>query len=137
MLFGFWNFSYETGDPAEAYGVKTVRRLTNTASQSSFEVAAEWIRHCQIHHNCSGNLAFMSPGAPGPRRLVDVHAFGASSLDSRLVEISASGPCPKYVTLSYCWGETQNVEHLTTRESLESRRQRISHDSLPRTLQDS
>lgn len=40
----------------------------------------------------------------------------------------------RYVALTYCWGNTQNF--LTTRENLESMKDRIPWDKLPQTIKD-
>ncbi|KAF4613393.1 hypothetical protein G7Y89_g15492 [Cudoniella acicularis] len=44
-------------DPAEEFGVKTRKVLTNTSSEQSFETAASWLEDCILHYPCGQNVS--------------------------------------------------------------------------------
>ncbi|KAE9363408.1 HET-domain-containing protein [Stipitochalara longipes BDJ] len=132
--------------------VSTTRRgLINTASTSSLQTAIQWCNDCIQHHDCTRNL-FQSSDQPevfvslqasertsgaivsngGPKRLIDLRAFGESSLDARLIEPTSNA---NYVALSYCWGSAPTNRYHTTMDTLLSRQTRIDYSVMPLTIQ--
>jgi len=123
-------------------GVPARRKLTNTASPASFEIARHWIRKCRQSHNCGAIPWFLSKEysrEQWPSRLVEVSFFGSTSEDIRLVDVLQLKSCPDYTTLSYCWGLDRNLHerYITTTARLASRLERIQFSILPQTLKDS
>jgi hypothetical protein len=120
------------GDPAEKYGITAKSELSNTQSKESFEIATQWIDECTADHACSTHLPLKEREDIFPSRLVDLDAFGDRSADVKLV--SNDGTHKKYVTLSYCWGNSRTFT--TTSRSLRLRSTRINFSTLPKTFQD-
>ena len=98
----------------------------NAASPKSLNRAVQWVRKCSdTHSGCRGENSSM------PFRVLDVD--DDLSLDKiRLCE--SKGLYGNYITLSHCWG---NESPFTTQlSSIESRKQGIQFDELPKTFQD-
>jgi hypothetical protein len=142
------SFKYLTksqlGDPAAKYGIRIKKRLSNTASLSSFQIASNWLRYCLSYHDCSDSI--FGQGIEDtelklklslnqvPKRLIDTEAFGTSSQDVRLVYYDSN--CSSYITLSYCWGQNISETYTTTVATIQDREQRIVFKELPRTFRD-
>ena len=107
---------------------------TDVASPESFARARQWLRDClnagSEHQNCGS-----APPANNlvvPARLLDV---GTDALESpvRLYSPSISERI-RWCSLSYCWGGDQPAK--LTKGRLNTYSQRISLDSLPKTIRD-
>jgi hypothetical protein len=98
-------------------------RLTDTASQVGFRRIRNWIESCDRDHHCYSSIP------PLPSRVLDV---GLTSQYIRLVE--TLGQYGKYVALSHCWGASNLIS--TRFDTLQSHRNGISLQDLPRTFQD-
>ena len=126
--------SSSTGDPAEHYGVNTLRPLTRTSSRESIQWARQRIEHCTNNHDC-GRILNTSPDTTQqlihPIRLVDVRMIDRSQV--RLVSIEAAS---QYATLSYCWGTNPDPPWVTTTSNMVSRHVGFSTHILPQTLRD-
>jgi hypothetical protein len=86
-----------------------------------------WITDCvRDHPECQ-----VSSKKSFPSRLLDVGAFDQQLLQCFLVDAVAS--MVEYVTLSYCWGESQPL--LTTKVNLGAHKQGILISNMPTTLQ--
>ncbi|KAB8226122.1 heterokaryon incompatibility protein-domain-containing protein [Aspergillus novoparasiticus] len=77
----------------------------------------------------------------GPLRLIDVRAFcGDHSHDIECghnIQLVENLPvCPKYMTLSHCWGKRLDTNAITTRGNLSSRMKEIKLDDLPANFWD-
>ncbi|KAG4435024.1 hypothetical protein IFR05_009480 [Cadophora sp. M221] len=46
----------DEGDPAQEFGVKTRKILTDTSSEQSFQTATTWLEDCILHHPCDQNV---------------------------------------------------------------------------------
>ncbi|KAK8013888.1 hypothetical protein PG990_007184 [Apiospora arundinis] len=68
-----------------------------------------------------------------PARLLDVTpSFDVSPPYNDAVRLVDVGQhCPKYITLSHCWGKTISGEHITTTSNIDSRKSRINVSELP------
>ncbi|KAE8361379.1 heterokaryon incompatibility protein-domain-containing protein [Aspergillus caelatus] len=152
------------GDPAEKFGVPAITSpLPGTRSDDSFKFIEHCLQECLGNHNCSISMfrsrrhaTFrtttvndgLEPKRPndmvetgGPLRLVDVRAFcGDHNYDIecghnvRLVENLPV--CPRYMTLSHCWGQKLDTNAITTRGNLSSRMKGIKLDDLPANFRD-
>ncbi|KAM5357787.1 hypothetical protein ACJZ2D_015915 [Fusarium nematophilum] len=103
------------------------------------KVIRPWINSCdteQGHHQHCGNKSFRDQGSL-PTRLIDVGTSTSNAV--RLVvtseDLASSIQESKYLTLSYCWGQS-NESAKTTRANLGERREKIHMESLPLTIQD-
>lgn len=139
-------------DPASAYGVFKINRLTSTASEGSLQVAKAWVAKCDSDHTCDKEDQPFEKSEPEdsartiapltlsdsdkvvkPKRLIDLFAFGEASLDVKLVDgLVVDG---RYSTLSYCWGTSITGRCTTTGDTLALRESRISYETLPLTVQ--
>ena len=96
-----------------------------TSSHRSFATAKVWLDSCLTSHKaCTTHTENCLPA-----RVVNVGNPG----EDPFLYVSA-GECEPYLTLSYCWGPANLAT--TTKSNLEARRQGISLESLPATLQD-
>ncbi|KAF2995832.1 hypothetical protein E8E13_002243 [Curvularia kusanoi] len=109
-------------------------REANPSLQFSLDVCLSWLSTClKEHKRCWPCDAKASKSLP--TRLLDVSVPGQQSI--RLVH-SKDIEEPEeavYVTLSYCWGETNDVAR-TTKENFTDRQNAIQVETLPQTLQD-
>ncbi|KAF4340619.1 hypothetical protein FBEOM_5465 [Fusarium beomiforme] len=89
-----------------------------------------------IHQECDVGWFRQDLKLTPPTRLIDVNINDPDIV--RLIipaEDFGEDFIPKYLTLSYCWGTT-NESTNTTRATLAARREGFSVESLPRTIQD-
>lgn len=112
------------------------------------------LEYCTEHHNCLRQSSFQpiveesEESEPkqrildvttSPSRLIDVSPLDLKdeSIDDSVVKlIDVSDSCPRYITLSHCWGGTLTPEHCTMTDNLAARKLGIAFDSLPCTFQD-
>ncbi|KAL8369482.1 hypothetical protein RB595_000006 [Gaeumannomyces hyphopodioides] len=107
--------------------------LWDTNSDSTFDSVRGWIRECDSNHHC---LARNKSSSGSPKRLLDV---GDASIfpSIRVVEIPHLEPGPKYVALSYCWGDpSKHAQLRTLKSNADQHRAGIDFLSLPKTIQD-
>jgi hypothetical protein len=103
------------------------------------EVIGPWVDDCDagkgLHQRCRP-IASMNTGHL-PTRLIDVGTCPTDTV--RLVvaseDIPKTGEQPKYLTLSYCWGWS-NDPAKTTSQNFHERRRNIDTENLPQTIQD-
>jgi hypothetical protein len=95
-------------------------------------LARQWLQTCGIEHSCgpsSETKGFL------PRRLLEIPQSEEAPL-KLVFSKDVSGPeFPDYLTLSYCWGNS-NLAACTTQENIVERRHAITLSSLPQTIQD-
>ena len=98
----------------------------NAASPKSLKRAIQWVKRCsETHSGCGGENTSM------PLRVLDVN----DDLSLGRVRLCESkNLCGKYITLSHCWGNESSFS--TEQSSMESRKQGIQFDELPKTFQD-
>ncbi|EEU36502.1 uncharacterized protein NECHADRAFT_25592, partial [Fusarium vanettenii 77-13-4] len=103
------------------------------------DVIRPWVDNCDAAKNWHQDCQPVTTRNPDyfPTRLIDVGTCQEDIV--RLVVTSedilkATEP-PKYLTLSYCWGQS-NSPAKTTPQNYEKRRVNIDTESLPRTIQD-
>ncbi|RGP70263.1 hypothetical protein FSPOR_4163 [Fusarium sporotrichioides] len=95
-------------------------------------LASTWIRSCrQTHQNCGSYSATREPKVL-PTRLIDVSTDALSQ--PRLVIPLPHPPGFEYIALSYAWGSSNFIK--TTSSNLESMRQNLPWNQLPKTIQD-
>ncbi|KAF4967247.1 hypothetical protein FSARC_5159 [Fusarium sarcochroum] len=89
-----------------------------------------------IHQECDAEWFKQDVNSRSPTRLIEVDV--GDSNKARIVVPEEDLPKdyrPKYLTLSYCWGIT-NESATTTRATIASRRQGFNIDTLPKTIRD-
>jgi hypothetical protein len=88
------------------------------------------LQHCKERHEKCRKQRSLTLSMP--TRLIAVESSG--NIDVHLEEL-AGGKTESYVALSYCWGSGQeNI--MTTRANLLERLQKISFETLPKTIKD-
>lgn len=132
-------FALISGSNAERAGVPVAHLVDIYAiNQRNINCLKNLLQSCHTHHlTCCLDLStelvkmheeqFRSPGTP--RRLVDVRMNDDTKI--RVMEVSG---CPKYATLSYCWGSYPQL--CATRENLSQLEQGLSISSLCPAIQD-
>lgn len=106
--------------------LKTMEKDPN--STASFAIASSWLRNClENHDSCKPPAEFQK----SPKRLIDV---GNETRDPFLVDISPGSRQIKWLSLSYCWGEKQEVK--LTKDTMCRLRSGIPLKELDRTIQD-
>ncbi|RSL69642.1 hypothetical protein CEP54_002093 [Fusarium duplospermum] len=127
-------------EPERFPSTKAIRRETLDQDLESLirEVIRPWIDGCDtgtsLHQHCQP----ITQNTPGvlPTRLIDV---GLCAMDNVCLVVTEDIPKasekPKYLTLSYCWGGS-NDSAKTTLQNFEERQKNIDTASLPRTIQD-
>jgi hypothetical protein len=106
------------------------RRILNEAfePEACAAVIKHWIHQCHYWHTqCDP----MIPMKPISRRLVQV----CDDKTVRLVDTSTISGDYKYMTLSYCWGQSKSL--CTTTSNIQKFMERIEFEDLPRGIQDS
>ncbi|KAI9699584.1 MAG: hypothetical protein M1820_007083 [Bogoriella megaspora] len=104
------------GRPVEARGG------TSTATAR----ARKWLEECDKHPSCNPRVTFL------PSRVIDVGDINTPEV--HLWEPVPEGTVGKYVSLSYCWGESPGFT--TTRATIEERKRGITIHDMPATYQD-
>jgi hypothetical protein len=153
-------------DPAADAGVHWVRKLgTNTASESSFRIAQEWLEQCitsddnmkmpfvvlvnpssktlpEAHEDhvwsetdIRLNTAVERLPAETPKRLIDLASNKFEAHKVQLIE--THGLAFRYATLSYCWGFPHEGDWLTMRSNVTERADALETGSMPKTVRDS
>ncbi|KAM7206376.1 Heterokaryon incompatibility protein (HET) domain containing protein [Naviculisporaceae sp. PSN 640] len=85
-----------------------------------------WLSKCLGEHSRCG----AGPESRLPTRVLDV----GSKMSDPIRLHEPRGEKSRYLCLSYCWGKAPFIS--TTRETLESRKQKIKYDDLPQTFRD-
>ncbi|KAI1077774.1 hypothetical protein F5B20DRAFT_252721 [Whalleya microplaca] len=98
-----------------------------TASPRAFKVARAWLENCKYYHSTCSEAKDEDPVLP--TRVIDV---GNETSQPFLYE--GNGKRAPYLSLSYCWGHSNNFK--TTKESLPDRMKAIPLSALPPTLRD-
>ena len=133
---------------ASKYNIPAVnKQLSNTRSSETFQFIEECLEECCKTHDCAqGALALpieefeknsTQSSTEYPTRLIEVSPSSEPHLEStdvRLVDIESR--CPRYMTLSHCWGEGLADESKTLCSNLSERKSRISLHSLSPTFRD-
>ncbi|CAN9365049.1 unnamed protein product [Alternaria alternata] len=88
------------------------------------------LKECLGHPKCI-NAAKKAGNRIAPKRLLDVREHA----NARLHRISP-GEHPRYVALSYCWGDTQPEQVKTTKANLQSRHDVTNLSGFPQTIRD-
>ncbi|KAI1125357.1 heterokaryon incompatibility protein-domain-containing protein [Nemania abortiva] len=132
------------GDPAESLGFPPVNRsLSNTRSNETFEFIHRCMDECLHKHECE--QPFSSEQGAGPKdrsqwpaRLIYVNPNRDSNEDHiRVIDITES--CPRFMTLSHCWGEPRRTlldKDKTKKDNLHQRKLSIPVKTLCRNFQD-
>ncbi|KAK3989965.1 HET-domain-containing protein [Cladorrhinum sp. PSN332] len=126
-------------DPAIAFGVLPINHVTKTSSKKAFSTARSWINNCLKHHPRCSQSFLKSNSSAQPRRLIELHSSSGPSSNNpniRLIELSDTTHCPKYVALSYCWGYSSGKSYTTTKDNVRLHRNQIPYAKLPATLKD-
>ncbi|CAI6326746.1 unnamed protein product [Periconia digitata] len=89
-------------------------------------ILREWIRDCDEHSSCKPPQTIL------PTRILDVGTPDCPEV--HLWDPVPEGTIGKYVSLSYCWGESP--EFTTSRANLEARKAGITVADMPATYQD-
>ncbi|KAK3377245.1 heterokaryon incompatibility protein-domain-containing protein, partial [Lasiosphaeria ovina] len=103
--------------------------------------ARKWYHNCLAQHDCS------AANAPGlaifkedrPARLIQI-TLPTSTRPFPTLKLVKTPPQPseelRYAALTYCWGQSQNFDHLLTTANESARYTEMVLDDLPKTLQD-
>ncbi|KAI0440371.1 heterokaryon incompatibility protein-domain-containing protein [Xylaria telfairii] len=120
-------------DPAVELGVPWKRRLTNTRSERSFDVARSWLTDCCEERDMHARKTpIEKPSYDPPSRLIDL-----AGNQFILKEVCATEFKPEaYCTLSYCWGDHLNPYWITKKSNLQDRKTGFNPSELPKTLRD-
>ena len=115
------------GDPA-AFPVTRLHERSQVSadplSESTLNIARQWMKDCiSTHSDC-----YTLDEAFTPTRLIDV---GTPGQDPFLVESKVPS---RYLSLSHCWGKTQNI--VTTTNNLLAHKSRIPFSFLSQTFKD-
>ncbi|KAJ8127808.1 hypothetical protein O1611_g5828 [Lasiodiplodia mahajangana] len=128
------------GDPGERLGFPPANRhLSNTRSTETFEFIQARMHECLHGHPCSRDQR-ADPGhrSQWPARLLYVNPNKHNDDDHiRVIDITES--CPRFMTLSHCWGKcgrTLQDKDKTKKESLHQRKVSIPIKALCRNFQD-
>ncbi|KAF2651872.1 HET-domain-containing protein, partial [Lophiostoma macrostomum CBS 122681] len=100
-------------------------------SLESVEILQQWISECSERHpQCQTSDEMFCP-----KRLIDVGPVDGS-VEPRLVEVARKPS--RYAALSHCWGAPRPGVHMlrTLTSSINSFRQAIPYQSMPRNFQD-
>ncbi|KAI0862972.1 heterokaryon incompatibility protein-domain-containing protein [Xylaria cubensis] len=124
----------EEHDPARQLGIRWVREIgQDTASDSSYDVAAEWLEQCLSSEPAPSYERFMprnSGWSLSTRRI-------SSAVTARLIDTEEQDY--HFAALSYCWGEHDTEQErrwqLTEANKFAHYRE-IDVDSLPSTVRD-
>ncbi|KAI0431138.1 heterokaryon incompatibility protein-domain-containing protein [Xylaria sp. FL1042] len=141
------NLSYFTDelDPATDLGVPWRRRLTDTRSNASFDVARSWLTDCcanQGSHVISDTTKGQKQSASHlyhqfPTRLIDLGSVHGSPEQLALKDTQTiKSKSYTYCTLSYCWGKQIDPSWITTKSNLQHRQVGFDRSELPPTLYD-
>lgn len=113
------------GDPLEE--VIKGRPVEDRADSSkAFGRSRKWLNECDEHPTCKPPQTIL------PSRIIDVGT--SEDYKVRLWEPVPEGTIGNYVSLSYCWGNSQ--EFTTTRATMEARKAGITVSDMPTTYQD-
>jgi hypothetical protein len=154
-------------DPAVDAGIFWVRKLgANTASESSFRIAQEWLEQC-IASDPKTYESYVWPPADLPGNtdpeVHEDHAWSETDIrlkttierlppetPKRLIDLAlyqleahkvqlteTCGLAFEYATLSYCWGFPHGGDWLTTRSNVGERAVALETDGMPKTILDS
>lgn len=114
------------GTPLEALSFPP-EIMADTSENECMDLIKGWILRCE-----NGHIACRSPpSAPLPRRVIDVGSDPLNE-DPRLLECDDEHGL--YVTLSHCWGNTQ--QFTTERNTFAARCRGMSWELIPKTFQD-
>ncbi|CAN9344876.1 unnamed protein product [Alternaria sp. RS040] len=90
----------------------------------------QYLEECLRHPKCM-NAARKARHYIAPKRLLDVQEHA----NARLYSISP-GDRPRYVALSYCWGDTQPEQVKTMKANLQCRQDVTNMSGFPKTIRD-
>ncbi|KPA37801.1 tol protein, partial [Fusarium langsethiae] len=95
-------------------------------SLTAISRARSWVKACNEHPSCRPNQTVL------PTRVIDM----GNDIHNPYVKLRETGgnEHARYIALSYCWGKAPGS--LTTKSTLEDRKQQISIYDLPKTHQD-
>ncbi|KAI1099112.1 HET-domain-containing protein [Jackrogersella minutella] len=103
-----------------------------TDSEDTFAQVQEWLKECTSTHS----MCDFGADAELPTRLLDLSDGGSAGI-VKLTEVKdAPMKTGKYACLSHCWGGEIIENAVTTKQSLNRKKQGISVESLPQTFQD-
>lgn len=112
--------------------------LTNTQSETYFQIIREWLEHCDGNHpSCAPKVGCNKSTPPRimPKRVVDVGRPGDETV--KLCESSSmKSNDSRWVALSHQWGSRQSKKFLTLPENLKSHVNGIPVAELPQTFRD-
>lgn len=109
-------------------------RAENPSFEMLIELARDWIATCRTEHRCCELEATEDPTYL-PTRLLDVGLPGEDAIRLIISNELMKTRKASYITLSYCWGHTNNSA-CTTKNNLSERLEATPICSLPQTLQD-
>jgi hypothetical protein len=123
-------------------GIDSVERLPpcDTSSLQSLATVKNWIETCDKEHKCmpgpgaklpGPGAKLPGPGAKLPKRLLDVRNNRIRLHETCIQDIGL-----RYACLSHCWGYPPTTILRTTPRTLNSYRQSMPCEDLPRTFQD-
>ena len=114
--------------------ISTTTCDSSTSSRTAFHQIRTWLNVCTGYHlGCHRPLPWTSGVTSLPLRLVEIVSTQEIAF-VRLVDVEQLPECPRYGTLSYCWGKVPF--HRTKTQNLAASRVHISLSSLPQTFQD-
>ena len=106
---------------------------SSSSNGKSFDRIKEWLKNCSRDHRGCVAEAVAKSDLPNPKRLIDT---GPSDEEPALKLIDSPIGKVKYCALSYCWGKDAAVNYMTTKDTIEARRNGIPFRELPRTFRD-
>ena len=109
-------------------------REANPPLQQSLDRCRDWLSTCRDHHKRCWPSTIDYPKFL-PTRLLDVGVQSQQTVRLVLSKEIIGAAKAAYVTLSYCWGATNDAAR-TTKENLVDRLESIQVDTLPKSLQD-
>jgi hypothetical protein len=92
---------------------------------ASFRLAGDWLSTCDKHHDRCPKLL----SSELPTRVIDVSPTDGSTHPKLYI---TQGERSTYATLSYCWGQKQEL--VLSSDNLESFQKRLPYEKLPKTL---
>jgi hypothetical protein len=104
----------------------------NTSSETSFAMAAEWLRECTLKHDRCNRVN--TPKEWAPNRLIDVGSRSPFPDIIKLKQTKSWKTPIRYAALSHCWGAIQPLKLLQS--NLHALMDGILLVNLPKTFQD-
>jgi hypothetical protein len=131
------------------HGIPLFSDFSCTSNTANFDFIKRCIDMCANKHSCLQDTAALFGSGDGPlntstkttpARLLDVEFVQQSQMISQLDApvrlVDVTGQCPRYLTLSHCWGGSLPTTVITTSTNLASYKNEINVDTLPQTFRD-